>query len=93
MPSRATRTVTSPDRSRLLEVVSGASTTFEAARVALHEAVRAALDDGATWSDIGEVLGVSRQAAFQRFGPKARGESATTDHIDHRSVAPPEQPL
>lgn len=93
-PSRATRTVTSPDRSRLLEVVAGASTTFEAARVALHEAVRAALDVGATWSDIGEVLGVSRQAAFQRFGPKqARTESVTTEHVEHRSVAPPEQRL
>ena len=86
--------MTSPDRPHLLEVVSGASATFEAARVALHEAVRAALDDGATWSDIGEVLGVSRQAAFQRFGPKqARGESVTTDHVDHRTVAPPEQRL
>lgn len=93
-PSRATRTVTSPGRSHLLEGVSGASTAFEAARVALHEAVRAALDDGATWSDIGEVLGVSRQAAFQRFGPKqARGESATTDDVDHRSEAPRDQGL
>lgn len=68
--SRATRTVTSSDKFHLLEAVSGASTTFDAARAALHEAVRAALDGGATWSDIGEVLGVSRQAAFQRFGPK-----------------------
>jgi hypothetical protein len=86
--------VTSPDRSHLLEVVSGASTTFEAARVALHEAVRAALDAGATWSDIGDVLGVSRQAAFQRFGPKqARAESVTTDDVDHPSVPPPKQRL
>ena len=68
--------MTSSHRNHLLEVIAGASTAFEAARVALHEAVRAALDDGATWSDIGDVLGVSRQAAFQRFGPKqARGES------------------
>ena len=86
--------MTSPDKSHLLDVVSGASTTFEAARVALHEAVHAALADGATWSDIGEVLGVSRQAAFQRFGPKqARAERVTTDHVDDRSVAPPEQRL
>lgn len=65
-----TPTMTSPDRILLLEMVGGASTTFEAARVALNQAVRAALDAGATWSDIGDVLGVSRQAAFQRFGPK-----------------------
>lgn len=66
--------MTSPDRNQLLEVVGGASTAFEAARAALHDAVRAALDDGATWSDIGDVLGVSRQAAFQRFGPKRARE-------------------
>ena len=62
--------VTAPDKSRLLETVSAASAAYEAARDGLHEAVRAALDHGATWTDIGAVLGVSRQAAFQRFGPK-----------------------
>jgi Flp pilus assembly protein TadD len=53
-----------------LSVVAGAAAAFDEARDALHRAVREALDDGATWSDIGAVLGVSRQAAFQRFGPK-----------------------
>jgi hypothetical protein len=73
---RTTRTVPSPHRNHLLELVDGASQAFEAARVALHDAVRAARDDGATWADIGDVLGVSRQAAFQRFGLKqAREES------------------
>jgi hypothetical protein len=68
--------VTPSHRNNLLELVDGASQAFEAARVALHDAVRAARDDGATWSDIGDVLGVSRQAAFQRFGPKqARDEN------------------
>ena len=72
--------MTSPERTRRLEVVADASTAFETARVALHDAVRAALDDGATWLDIGDVLGVSRQAAFQRFGPKqARGP---TEHVE-----------
>ena len=79
-PPTTTLTVTSPERTRLLEVVGDASTAFDAARAALHDAVRAALDAGATWSDIGDVLGVSRQAAFQRFGPKqARGESLATE--------------
>jgi hypothetical protein len=72
--------VTSPDRTNLLSVVNGASTAFEAARIALRDAVHAALDGGATWSDIGDVLGVSRQAAFQRFGPKqARGAGLATE--------------
>lgn len=81
--------MTSPEKTRLLEVVADASTAFEASRVALHDAVRAALDDGATWSDIGDVLGVSRQAAFQRFGPKqARG---ATEHLENRVRRPEEQ--
>jgi L-alanine-DL-glutamate epimerase-like enolase superfamily enzyme len=50
--------------------VASASAAFEAAREALREAVRMALDHGASWSDIGATLGVSRQAAFDRFGPK-----------------------
>ena len=63
-------TVTAPDRPRLLAGVATASAAFDAARDAFHQAVRAALDNGASWSEIGGVLGVSRQAAFQRFGPK-----------------------
>lgn len=81
--------MTSPERTRRLEVVADASTAFEAARVALHDAVRAALHDGATWLDIGDVLGVSRQAAFQRFGPKqARDRS---EHIENRAELPVEE--
>ena len=69
-------TVTAPDKPRLLEGVATAAAAFDAARDALHQAVRAALDNGASWSEIGGVLGVSRQAAFQRFGPKRGGREA-----------------
>jgi hypothetical protein len=51
-------------------MVAAASAAFEAAREALRNAVHAALDHGASWSEIGRTLGVSRQAAFERFGPK-----------------------
>ncbi|MGH3624269.1 MAG: hypothetical protein ACRDQ5_21195, partial [Sciscionella sp.] len=38
----------------------------------VEEAMRAAVEDareaGHTWQEIGNVLGTSRQAAFQRFG-------------------------
>ncbi|MDZ7884232.1 MAG: DUF3887 domain-containing protein [Mycobacterium sp.] len=34
----------------------------------LAAAVQRARESGRTWQDIGEVLGVSRQAAFQRYG-------------------------
>ena len=33
-----------------------------------REAVFLALDQGHSWREIGEALGVSKQAAFQRFG-------------------------
>ena len=62
--------MTPSEKSRLLKGVATAAAAFEAARAVLHQAVHAALDHGASWSEIGGVLGVSRQAAFQRFGPK-----------------------
>lgn len=34
----------------------------------LHALVRRARSEGRTWAEIGEVLNVTRQAAFQRFG-------------------------
>lgn len=68
--------MTPPEKTRLLKGVANASAAFEAARAALHKAVSAALDHGASWSEIGGVLGVSRQAAFQRFGPKQRRRDA-----------------
>ncbi len=76
-----TSTVTAPDKSRLLKRVATASAAFEAARDRLHGAVHTALEHGASWSEIGSVLGVSRQAAFQRFGPKQalRMERGTSD--------------
>lgn len=40
----------------------------DAAEAALQAAVDRARTAGQTWRDIGQVLGTSRQAAFQRFG-------------------------
>jgi hypothetical protein len=80
-PSR-TSTVTPSEKVHRLDRVAIAASAFESARAALHQAVHAALEHGASWSEIGGVLGVSRQAAFQRFGPKqglrdVRGASET----------------
>lgn len=41
----------------------------------LHALVEQARSAGHTWAEIGEVLHVSRQAAFQRFGGGARPEA------------------
>ena len=59
------RSATSPE---LLDVVTLAWTIHEAARVGLDTAVRHARQRGCTWSEIGNVLGVTRQAAYRRFG-------------------------
>jgi hypothetical protein len=37
------------------------------ANAKLHSAVESARAAGATWAAIGEVLGITRQAAFKRF--------------------------
>lgn len=51
-----------------LDRVAVASATLEIARECLDEAVREARGAGSSWVEIGTILGISRQAAFQRFG-------------------------
>lgn len=34
------------------------------------KAVNLARDQGASWTDVGEALGISRQAAWERFAPE-----------------------
>lgn len=41
-----------------------------AAQQELETAVHRARQEGVTWQSIGEVLGVSKQAAAQRFNPQ-----------------------
>ena len=52
--------------------IVAAATALEAARRELADAVAAARDAGDSWTAIGAALGVSRQAAFQRFGTVGR---------------------
>ncbi len=59
------RTATS---SQLLEVVALAWAIHEAARVGLDDSVGLARQRGCTWAEIGQALGVTRQAAYRRFG-------------------------
>jgi hypothetical protein len=40
----------------------------QTAQSALHTAVKVARERGASWADVGDAFGVSRQAAQQRFG-------------------------
>ncbi len=54
----------SPPLTRLAEAL----TEVRAAETRLRDAVDVARDAGHTWAEIGDVLGTTRQAAFQRFG-------------------------
>ena len=51
-----------------LTAVGQALRTVRDAEAGLKEAVEAARRTGHTWQEIGDLLGTSRQAAFQRFG-------------------------
>jgi hypothetical protein len=51
-----------------LELVRSAHEVQERAEMLIAAAVEDAREAGRTWQEIGEVLGVSRQAVFQRYG-------------------------
>jgi hypothetical protein len=57
-----------PNRDRLLELVDVTARAGTETRRLLSEAVGSARAAGASWDAIGRVLGMSRQAAHQRFG-------------------------
>lgn len=51
-----------------LDAVAAAKELARSVEAALRDTVDAARGAGHTWQEIGDVLGTSRQAAFQRFG-------------------------
>lgn len=51
-----------------LAAILAASKATTDAEQQLHDAVTAARTAGVTWAAIGAVLGITRQAAFKRFG-------------------------
>ena len=65
LEDRPNRRPTKTDR---IQMVATASAALDAAKESLDETVRQARRNGASWSDIGTALGISRQGAFQRFG-------------------------
>ena len=65
-----------PDLDRLLGLVDVTSRAGVETRSLLREAVSSARAAGASWEAIGRVLGMSRQAAQQRFGrPQHRDDT------------------
>ena len=51
-----------------LDNVAKALGELRAAQDKLRNRVRQAVAAGASWADVGEALGVTRQAAWERFG-------------------------
>lgn len=60
----------------VLSDVGGAQRDLDRAERSLSDAVHRAREHGHTWQEIGDVLGVSRQAAFKRFGVVLDPETA-----------------
>lgn len=71
------------DASYVRRIVS-ANEAVDAAQQELIDAVAAARDAGDTWDAIGIALGVSRQAAYQRFG-KAIASGSDRSKSDSRA--------
>jgi hypothetical protein len=73
------------DRAAAADRVAAARAVRDGADRVLAAAVTAARAAGCTWQDIGDVLGTSRQAAFQRFG---RPVDPRTGEAMDRTVTP-----
>lgn len=62
-----------------MDEIATAQAALDAAKDALRRAVQEGRRSGRTWADIGATLGMSRQAAFKRFGD-------VTDPADGRQL-------
>ncbi|ORA24911.1 hypothetical protein [Mycobacterium aquaticum] len=56
---------------RHMRRIAAAAKALDGAEAELNEAVTEAREAGDTWAMIGTALGISRQAAYQRFGKVA----------------------
>lgn len=70
------RRTTRPDGSDVLAAIAATRSLDLIVDDVLHTLVRQARAEGHTWAAIGDVLRVSRQAAFQRFGGATGGDVA-----------------
>jgi Protein of unknown function (DUF3887) len=64
----AGRPIDQDEKSAALALIAHALSLVEQADTVTASAVAAARNRGCTWQDIGNLLGTTRQAAFQRFG-------------------------
>lgn len=79
------------ERASYLRLVAASRTGAEETSRLLREAISGARRAGHSWDAIGRVLGVSRQAAQQRFGAATAGAAeapATAGDADRRVLTP-----
>jgi hypothetical protein len=53
-----------------LDQLHDARVQRDTATIRVNDLVRWAREDGASWEEIAKELGVTRQAAWERYGPK-----------------------
>ncbi|MCD4525190.1 DUF3887 domain-containing protein [Nocardioides sp. cx-173] len=73
----------------MVDPISAARAELEHARQNLNRAVDQARAEGRTWADIGKTLGMTRQAAFKRFGRAtnpATGQPITGENMSVEQV-------
>lgn len=76
---------TGEDKAAFAEVIQAADVVADESRVVLRRWVDAGRRAGMSWGDVGDVLGISKQAAQQRFRPEELAEGASPpDHIEVR---------
>ncbi|MGM0384787.1 MAG: hypothetical protein ACQERF_02230 [Actinomycetota bacterium] len=77
------------DREQTIDALAQVSAEISDAHTRLEAAVRAARAAGATWAQIGEATGVTRQAAHERWGhmPRAGCPRDGCDCEDHEVLA------
>lgn len=72
-----------------MDPIVAAQAELERSKQNLKQAVHEARANGRTWAEIGEALGMTRQAAFKRFGHAtnpANGEPITGGHMSIEQV-------
>ena len=81
--------IAATDRDRAVAAVARAAAAIADAQERLEASVRAARAHGATWAQIGQATGVSRQAAHERWGhiPRPGCPRATCDCRSHDVTA------
>ena len=73
---------TSATPRQLLELISVCAAIADAARSCLDASVADSRRAGSSWTEIGQALGVTRQAAFRRFGREPGPSSTREQHVD-----------